>query len=131
MQEEEARTAKSQLTSSVLPIRSSKSPKSNRDLLKSKKISNLLQSLNGVFVRMSLLKTAVRPKISFCQSRHVADKQASSKVKSQASQKARRYRRLNWRFKRNLNPLKSHLINSQAPQHLEGEAGPGKAHDQR
>ena len=126
MQEEEARTAKSQLTSSVLPIRSSKSPKSNRDLLKSKKISNLLQSLNGVYVRMSLLRTAVRPKISFCQSRHVADKQASSKVKSQASPKARRSHRLNWRFKRSQSPLKSHLKNNRALQHHGGEEGHGK-----
>ena len=131
MQEEEARMAKSLLTSSVLPIRSSKSPKSNRDLPKSKKISNLLQSLKGVFVRMSLLRTAARHRINYCQSRHVAGKQVNSKVKSLASPKAQRSRRLNWRFKRNLNPLKSHLINSQAPQHLEDGSGPGRAHDQR
>ena len=123
--------AKSLLTFSVLPIRSSKSPKSNRDLPKSKKICNLPRSSNGVFVRMSLQRTAARPRINYCQSRHVAGKQVNSKVKSLASPKAQRSHRLNWRFKRNLNPLRSHLINSQAPRHPEGEAGPARAHDLR
>ena len=131
MREEEARMVKSLLTSQVSPIRSSRSPKSNRDLLKSKKISNLQPSLNGVFVRMSLLRTAAKPRINYCQSRHVADKQVNSKVKSQASPKVQRSHRLNWLFKINLNPTRSHLINSQAPQHLEGEAGPESALDLR
>ena len=80
---------------------------------------------------MSLLRTAARPRINYCQSRPVAGKQVNSKVKSLASPKAQRSHRLNWRFKRILSPLRSHLINSQAPRHLEGEAGPERAHDLR
>ena len=116
-------------TSLVLPIRSSKNPKSNRDLPKSKKISKPLQLLNGVFVKTSLLRTVARLRISYCQLRHVVGKQVNSRVKSPSSPRALKYHRLNWRFKRN--PLKSHLINSQALQLLEGEAGPGRAHDLR
>ena len=116
-------------TSLVLPIRSSKNPKSNRDLPKSKKISKPLRLLNGVFVKTSLLRTAARPRISYCQLRHVVGKQVNSRVKSPASPRALKSHRLNWRFKRR--QLKSHLINSQALQLLEGEAGPGKAHDLR
>ena len=125
----EANLVKFQLTFLVSRTRSSRNQRSSKDLPKSLKTCNLLQSLKGVSVRMNQLRTAARHRISCWPSRHVVDKQVNSKVRSLANLKAQKSHRLNWRFKRSQSPLKSHLKNNRASQHHGWEEGHGKVRE--